>query len=924
MSQMTRYVLLDFETTGLSAETDEIIEVGALKMDGFEVIGSYQKLTRPGKPIPRPIVDLTGISNEMVADAPSFGEIALELADFLEDLPIVAHNSQMEQEFLDNHLSPKVSGIAYTVHNSIEPLALLLPDKGSHSLESMRHWAGVVREDAHRAMADCEDLLKVMKHAYDHCRTERPWLSMLVHDLLGTWWWAWFFEPIYNQLPQPTPNLFDFLQREPLGDLRAFQRVDEEREFPDFLDVPESDLTDVFNAAPARAPGFAARDSQVAMAQAVRSLLERGGKLAIEAPTGTGKSLGYLLPSFLTARSTDVPIVIATHSKSLQDQLLEKDVPLARTLTDQPEVAATSVKGMNNYLCVRKLYQQTLSLPEETSRAAMDERYAIAFLLAFSKTAKLAELDRITPYLRQRIEGMSEAIERVRTLPETTIGPKCPFYESCHFFNSARLAHQSQVIIANHSLVFHWPEHLPKLRQVVFDEAHHLEDQLTSTFSAEVTERDLVEGLERMRVAVPGGAHRPKSWSDGAKITGFIRNDEKLAEYGTLVDAALSDAKEWSRGVPILMQKKTTRESFGYDDSLNLNTLRDSPALLILERMSGSLGRLTDFLEGQLKLQKSESGERTPAFDLVTQIVARNREALETLVRISNLDTENDLRLLLWNNRDALWKLRVFPIDVGPLGLEFFQKTRSVVFTSATLSTGTLDDFYTARIGADLSKPLIKLPSPFDLAKQGKVYVTSGVGNPGSHQHLDEIISFTEQAARILGGKTLVLFSANTRLKAAAEKLRERLEPHGITVYDSLTDRRAVEHFRETERAVLVGGERHGEGVDLPGAQLSLVIVEKINEMMTRGPLAEARKSRVRFGLFDYDFPLRMTWLKQRVGRLIRTPTDQGAVVIFDPRYYGWSPPSRAVVKAALAPMAVEEGTVDQILMKLEGEVGAG
>jgi ATP-dependent DNA helicase DinG len=913
-----RYILLDFETTGLSAENDEIIEVGALKMEGFEVIGTFQKLTRPKKPIPRPIVELTGITNEMVAEAPVFADIALEFSEFLEDLPIVAHNSQMEQEFLDHHLSPLVSGIAYTVHNSIELLALILPEKGSHSLESMRTWAKVEREDAHRAMADCEDLLSVMKVAYDHVREDRPWLSIVTQNYLQNWWWNWFFQPIFDGLAEK-PNLFDLLSRESMGDLRSFQKLDEEREFPDFLDVPEESLNDVFEKSSGKNGEFQSRDSQKQMAHEVRKLLERGGRLAIEAPTGTGKSLGYLLPSFLASQSTDVPIVVTTHSKSLQDQLLEKDVPLAKGLTDQEYLQSTSVKGQENYLCLRKLYQQTLNLPEEESKAAIDERYAVAFLITFSKVSKLAELDRVTPYLRQRIEGMSALIDRVRSHHQTTIGPKCPFYESCHYFNSARLAHQSQVIIANHSLVFHWPEHLPKLRQVVFDEAHHLEDQLTATFSDEVSERELLESLERMRLS-----GKVKSWSDGAKISGFLKSDEKLETFKQLVEMATETAKEWSRLVPSLMQKKGTKETFGYDDFLNLNTLKDSPALAVIDRLHGGLGRLTDFLESALKLQKEESRERTPARDLITQIVSRYREIILCLERMTKLSEENDLRLLLWNGKEGLWRLKVFPIDVAPHGEEFFANTRSVVLTSATLSTGTQDEFYTKRIGIRLSKPLVKLPSPFDLEHQAKVFITPSVGNPGSAQHLDQMISFTEQAARILGGRTLLLLSANSRLKTAAEKLRERLEPHGITVFDSLTDKRAIEHFRETERAVLVGGERYGEGVDIPGAQLSLVVIEKINEMMTRGPLAEARKSRVRFGLFDYDFPLRMTWLKQRVGRLIRTATDRGNIVIFDPRYFGWSPPSQNVVRQTIAPMKLEELSVDQILLRLENDQESG
>jgi len=141
-------------------------------------------------------------------------------------------------------------------------------------------------------------------------------------------------------------------------------------------------------------------------------------------------------------------------------------------------------------------------------------------------------------------------------------------------------------------------------------------------------------------------------------------------------------------------------------------------------------------------------------------------------------------------------------------------------------------------------------------------------------------------------------------------------------VFDSVSDRRAAEGFRGASRALLIGSERYGEGLDIPGKALSLVIIEKINETMTRGPLADARKARTKFGLYDYDFPLRMMWLKQRVGRLIRSPSDTGHVVVFDSRYHQWSVSSRGVVQRALAPMPVRGGKRDDVLREIERTEG--
>jgi len=278
----------------------------------------------------------------------------------------------------------------------------------------------------------------------------------------------------------------------------------------------------------------------------------------------------------------------------------------------------------------------------------------------------------------------------------------------------------------------------------------------------------------------------------------------------------------------------------------------------------------------------------------------------------------NFLRLLYWNPRENTWRIRISPIEVKGLATEFFAETRAIALTSATLSSGANPTFVTDRIGLALSKPFASLPSPYPLAKQAIAYLPSDVSQPGTPAHLDAIIAFTEQTARILGGRTMLLMTANHRLKYAAEQLRTRLEKYGIQVFDSVSDRRAIDAFRAADRALLIGSERYGEGIDLPGRQLACVIIEKMNEAMTRGPLAEARKSRTRFGLFDYDFPLRMIWLKQRVGRLIRATEDRGAIVVFDPRFHGWSAPSKNIVVAALDPIPVKGGTRDEILMQIE------
>lgn len=920
------YVLLDFETTGLEPGKSEIIEIGAIRVSGFEETARYHTLVRPEKgEIPRLISELTGITNAMVADAPTMGDVARKFADFLGDSPIVAHNSSLEQGFLDEHLSPRVGGVSFTVHNSIDPLALLLPDTGSHSMESMRKWAGVDLENAHRADKDCTDLLKVMKYAHDWMVRERPWMGSLVSELMPGWWWEWFFEAGSEAL-EDHPTVLDLLRREPLGDLKELSSLDEAKEVAAKITIDKKVVDHALHPKHASRP-FEFRESQAQMSEKIRVAFSEGEKIAIEAPTGTGKSVAYLVPGILASKAAGSPLVVSTHSKALQDQLFEKDIPLAGELLkddlDGKPIRSTTVKGQENYICLRKLHQEVLFSPPPENEAGMQERYALATLVALSKVSRVAELDRVSHYIRSRITPMESMVERVRSHYTTTKGPPCPFYKSCHFFNSARIAHQSDVVIANHSLVFHWPDHMPKIRNLVFDEAHHLEDQITDAYSLGVTEIDLAHALDRLSTKTKNkrNSDAPKIQRvlDGLTLPTGSSGEKTIGDFAEVLNEKM---RETSNLIQSAVTRKRNRDSNGYEESLDLSAFTKDPLLDGLRNFSAKIDSFVEFLNAAVKAVNGGPSKTDPAADLLQLQAfkfAEFQNALKAAIDSESEESKNRLRLLLWNPRESLWKLRVHPILVKEQGKEFFQDTRSVVMTSATLSSGANPTFVTDRIGVELSKPFISLPSPYPLEKQAIAFLPSDVPQPGTPGHLENLIGFTESMARILGGRTMLLMTANHRLKAAAEALRAKLEPHGIQVFDSVSDRRAIDSFRTTERALLIGSERYGEGVDIPGRQLACVIVEKINEAMTRGPLAEARKARTRFGLFDYDFPLRMMWLKQRVGRLIRSPTDRGVVVIFDPRFHSWSAPSQGNVIAALAPMPVRGGTRDQILMQIEG-----
>ncbi|MBL7714205.1 MAG: hypothetical protein JNL01_01980 [Bdellovibrionales bacterium] len=947
------WIILDFETTGVDPATSEIIEIGAVKMQGIEKIGSFHSLVKPDAAIPNVIQKLTGITDAMVADAPGISEVVLGFLDFLGDSPIVAHHSALEKGFLDRHVAPFAQRAEFNVENSIDALALIIPESPSHSMETMRKWAGVDSENAHRADKDAEDCLKILTIARERLFSDRKKSAEIVRKLLGkNHFWSFFFEneekPEGFQLTaDESLEVHDWpalLKRESQGDLKEMRSLDSSREI-DWSKSVELDDIHAALAAGSTDSGFQHRDSQEKMATEIAVALNDGERIAIEAPTGTGKSVAYLVPGVLAAEKTGAPLVVSTHSKSLQDQLLEKDIPLVRKLLNRPDIKATTVKGQDNYLCLRKTIDVLDSISDESSD---DERWAAAYLGSLASLGPVVELDRVSPYLRGQHPSLDRMIDEVRSHHTTTIGPSCPYYESCHFFDSARIAHQSQVIIANHALVFQWPAHLPQVRNIIFDEAHHLEDRITEAYSIRVSEDDIRDTIDRL-VKKRGGSRRtfvelnsvascldqldldsnikkkwesenPKVWIEdrleGIKI--------RLSELRNLVPTAMGLNTRSARGNSF---EASLDPGFGMEQSFSLNPVdkteqrqkQQEPLLVALSNLRAPILEISEVLTAASKLaisqgkKFSKGGKNANAYDTL-QLHAQRFDAYQSGLEAVLAESAQYLRLIFWNPRESTWRIWIAPIEVAELSQPFFAAKRSVVLTSATLSHGAQNSFVTDRIGLPLSKPLTQLPSPYDLMNQSRIFAASDIAQPGTPSHLEALIDFTEQSAKVLEGRTLLLITSNKRLKQAAETLREKLEPRGIQVFDSLTDRRAAENFRAAERAVLVGGERYGEGLDIPGAQLSCVIIEKINEAMTRGPLAEARKARTRFALFDYDFPLRLMWLKQRVGRLIRSTSDTGVVVVFDPRYSAWSPSSRQIVQKALLPVAIHAGPREKIL----------
>ncbi|HLM43129.1 MAG TPA: exonuclease domain-containing protein, partial [Myxococcaceae bacterium] len=510
-----RHVFLDLETTGLDPRADEVIELGALFVENGRVVDRYVQFFSASRPLPLTIRRLTGIEDGMLADMPRLGVKVPELRRKLAGWTVVAHNASFEKGFLPDLLGP----IRAPVLDSCELMHYLHPELPSHSLEFLLRWAGKGPRSRHRAMTDCEATHAVLLHAMEGCvrdgRAEDladlletldaraalrlaqieagetgleelegevdPEARPLVSLLTGLW-------KVCRDNPAPLRlESTGFLPGRPerlrTNGTKPLPEPDEGTPVEPVLPDEVSALLGPGGALERAQEGFAARPAQLEMAQAVARTLSDGGQLAVEAGTGTGKSLAYLAPAALFAARNGRKVGVAPHTKTLQDQLIEKDLPRLHRATGGA-FSYTLLKGQTNYLCRRRALDVTRVEPG-MGHAARAPR---AYLRALMRRSPDGDLDRLSHWFRERFPVLLALAPAVRSEAATTLGERCPHYHRCYYHSAVAQARDADVLVINQSLAFAWPQRYPKLEHLVLDEAHEVEDVATTALSSELSD----------------------------------------------------------------------------------------------------------------------------------------------------------------------------------------------------------------------------------------------------------------------------------------------------------------------------------------------------------------------------------------------------------------------------------------------------
>ena len=902
----TTYVIIDLETTGLDAQSDGIIEVAAITLEGNDILDEYASLVNPHQDIPEHIVNLTGITEEMVADAPSMFALRSRLRRVLGDNVLVGHNVDFDLNFL------RAESLALGNHrlDTMILASILVPDAPRYKLETLSQYLNLPRPEAgqiHRALDDVEQTVELFLALQERALAlDRGQLEEIVEAgrRLG-WPETLFFEEALAQKarvafqgPQVPVKRSSGRRLAPLYHAPQLNgRAPVAAEEPDPIDIdmvagmirPGGHFSRVF-------PGFEYRPQQVEMLETVATAFNEGQHVLVEAGTGTGKSVGYLLPAAFWANENGRRVVISTNTINLQDQLINKDIPQLQKLLPF-EVRAAVRKGRRNYLCTRLFQQMRHSGPSSADEMVLFAR--ILLWLPHTETGDLAELT-------LRTVGERLAWSRLSGENASCTGDHCA-QEHCPLYMARRQAELAHLVVVNHSLLLSDVASnnriLPDYWDLVVDEAHHLEAAVTDGLSFRADKRFLEVILDEVlkpragliATVVSRTQSLPQDISSKfSQYTEQMRREAQSAkisldEFFTTLRYFLKDHfRQPSQFAQQLRLVDAVRTQPDYSDvEITWDNLNRS-----LKGVSAGFINLAEGLaEVAENVEDVDEGEA-----LRVALMSNGRSLEETSHHLNAIVAEPQADIIYWVERfKERISLHAAPLHVGPLVEEhIFGAKETVILTSATMRTAASG----SRGGADFNYIRDRLHageahemavgSPFDYKDSTLLYLVTDIPEPNQPGYERYLESAIVDVAHALGGRTMVLFTSYSQLTRVSKAIEGKLAEANIVALaqsQGTSRQQLLDQFKqEGSRAVLLGTRSFWEGVDVPGPALQALLITKFPFDVPSDPIFAARSETFENAFFEYSIPEAVLRFRQGFGRLVRRKTDEGIVVVLDKR----------------------------------------
>ncbi|NTW28279.1 MAG: DNA polymerase III subunit epsilon [Coriobacteriia bacterium] len=920
--------VVDVETTGYDCDRDRLIEIAACVMRGPEVIERFSALVDPGIPVPTEITKLTGITDAMVAGAPSAEAVVAQLVAFVGGRDMIAHSCAFDRSFVE-----RVAGthaLRGRWLDSLELVRLGLPRLRSHRLADIAAAFGVTASgSAHRALPDVEALAAVWRIALVGISDLPPGLLRHIADMGPDVDWPLRATLAHVAAAAPGASF----------DLREVRRkrvaADKAEALDDADDVacvcPPADVVlgefAEGGIAGRMYPGYESRAEQLLMAEAVLEAFATRTHVAIEAGTGVGKSVAYLVPAALYALENNVGVGVATKTNALMDQLVYHELPRLNAALGGG-LRHVALKGYDHYPCLRKLERYA----DEFAENDAGKLATVAALYAWTAQSAWGDLDAINLHwgrrdLRTAISASQADCTRRR----------CRFYpQLCYLHGVRRRAESAHIVVTNHALLFRdvvaQGGILPPVRHWIVDEAHAAESEARKqlTMGASHVELAVVLGaLGAKRGNLLENLRRTLSRQTGIPgVLGVIaRMEEAVGRCATLADSLFDFVKDLA---PLAGN--------GDYDSAELwvtAETRESGAWGVVASTGASLAKRLEALVAdgrELMTQLEELGsELTDSRADLAGLLSRLAEQLAGLNAV--LDGEDDALVysVALDRRPNVDVERLVAerLDVGEVLLDdLYPRMHSVVFTSATIATGDSFKHFARGVGLDRlpeeSWRSLRLTSSYDFERQMAVFVPTDMRMPAEHGYLADLESLLENVHVAMGGSVLTLFTNRRDMDHLYSILAPRLERRGLALLcqsRGTSAKRLRDEFLADERLSLFALKSFWEGFDAKGDTLRCVVVPKLPFGRPTDPLAQERERREgRVAWRRHTLPEAVIELKQAAGRLIRSKTDTGCLVIADARVISKAYGREFV--AALPVADIERLCAEQVASEIERRFG--
>ena len=926
-------MVLDTETTGLSFSKEELIQIAAARVSGGKIVDWYVTFVDPGKEIPEEISHLTNIFPQDVAGAPTPQEALSGLVEFVGDSFIVAHNAEFDKTFTTAH--PEGYPLLENVWiDSLDLARIALPRLKAHRLlDLVRAFDAPI--STHRADADVEATAAVLRillagieampaalvEAIASAATVREWstsavfkyfaqgkpadeqafLSEMQTELAGFCLVSDEELPAYKRLQlrtlrykaQPVPDKkldAELLAQDPLFSFKTTDAQEIQAAF-----TPDGVIGGLYEH-------FEKRSAQEAMAEAVAHAFAQSENLVVEAGTGVGKSMAYLLPAALLAKNNGITVGVATKTNTLLDQLMYHELPALSAALGGLRYAA--IKGYTHYPCLRKiqnlLHSGKFMKPAYNGKEMVCMVPGLAILLSFIEQTDYDDMDAL------KLDYKTLQKSQISSSSQECFKRKCPFSGTSCFVHGARhYAENADIIVTNHSLLFCDVAAdgmlLPPVRHWIIDEAHGAEHEAREAFSKRIPSEELLAIASHV-----AGEEASKNMFDRCWRR-FVAVETETSD--TLVGALCEKCKragrdfeqsvdEYTHGVKsLLFFDEEKNKSYEFVDIWINDTIRYGDTFKALSQQADAV------IEAAEKLV-SAAQSLVGALDEYEQLVSEQREVALVVMQLKDVidacetffhgDTERyAFSATLSHKKERLTDtLAALPYDMASLLDEhFYEQTHATVYASATLSVGKDFRAFENSLGLNSSEASaaksIQLQSSFDFDNNMIIYVPNDIPEPSSRNYMTQLQAFLTDLHIAQRGSMLTLFTNRREMEQCFEAVQPQLNNADLRLVcqkKGVSVKALRDEFVSNEQLSLVALKSFWEGFDAPGAPLRGVVIPKLPFSKPSDPLSRERALRDSEAWNHYVLPAAVIETKQAAGRLIRTEHDKGILVLADHR----------------------------------------